>query len=170
MNALREDLAKFFGVGQVPMKEGLVEQDGFDEFEKEDAVSFFAQKSWNEVYELLQGLKDDFWGGGNYRFEEWAVLRPDSIKYYLFAYVEFLLDTLEEEDPDEEFVDYFFFELYQVIRIHGASLFSLEEKDVLRNLSAFTKKAIKENSGFDMWRDGINNSIREFGTLLDSKN
>jgi len=81
MSAARTDIAKYFGRGARPSDKLLVNWDGFDQLEKEDAVDFYAGKTWVDLYRHLRSLKGALFGA-DYRLEEWAVLTPGAQKYY----------------------------------------------------------------------------------------
>jgi len=161
MSAARTDIAKYFGRGDPPSDRLLVNWDGFDQLEKEDAVAFYAGKTWIDLYRHLRSLKGALFGA-DYRLEEWAVLTPGAQKYYLLAFLEYLLESVEEANPDDRFVSDLFFWLYEATRIHDGEMFSHEETEVLRRIAIYTREAVNKNAGYEEWQDDIAENINRF--------
>jgi len=66
------------------------------------------------------------------------------------AHLEFLWETLAEEQPDEEFVFHLLGQLYQVFFIHKGSPFSALQTDLLRRIVVWIPDEaadIKESAG-----------------------
>src|SRR6185436_17278203 len=110
----RREIASSFGCGDPPRVHELVRWDGFDQLDKEDAVAFYSGKTWDDVLSHLRGLRNKV-ASADYQLEEWSVLSREALPYYLRAHLEYLLETLAEPECDEEFVDYLFFQLRQVV-------------------------------------------------------
>lgn len=112
-----------------PCKQGLVVWNGFDELDKSSAVDFFSGKSWEDVLHHLQEPTV-----GNFYLEEWAVLGPQAMAYYLYAYLEFLIETLSSQaGPNEEYVSELFHWLYQMTYMHkGAPLNSQQTACIVK--------------------------------------
>ena len=137
MESLRLEIADHFGVGRQPHSNDVVLWDGFDQLEKEGAVQFYTGKTWSDVLEHLRGLKDERVFGAAYYLEEWSVLSQEALLYYLRAHLEFLLETLSSPQPDEEFVFFFFGQLYQVIYMHKGSPFNSAQTLLLQRVAQF---------------------------------
>lgn len=103
-----------FGDGPPPTSRELVDCDGFDQLDKERAVAFFTDKRWEDVFGYLQKKNS-----AEFFLEEWAVLRPISLAYYLRAYLAHLFNV---QPLDEEFAFHFYGELNQVLHIYNGHL------------------------------------------------
>jgi hypothetical protein len=108
LDSLLREVMTAFGQGERPEKEDeLVLWDGFDQPTKEDAVRFYAGKTWLDVLAHLRTLKDEPLFRGAYFLEEWAVLNPPALAYYSRAHLEFLRETLASAEADTRAVDRF---------------------------------------------------------------
>lgn len=135
MESLHAQITTLFGQGERPHENELVLWDGFDQFEKEDAVRFYAGKTWPEVLAHLRGLKDAWVFRAAYYLEEWSVLSPSAMAYHTRAHLEFLCETLASGHPDEEFVVRLLGQLYQVAYMHKGSPFNVAQTDLLRRIA-----------------------------------
>ena len=135
MHKLRNEIAHYFPGGLKPGAGSLVISDGFDELEKQGAITFYAGKSWDDALAHLRGLKHEPVFGGAYYLEEWSVLSVSALSYYMRAHLEFLLDQLDSKNPDELFVHSFIGALYQIAYMHKGSPFSQEQTIFLRKLA-----------------------------------
>ena len=162
MKDLRNDITTCFDAKQIPAPDQFVKRDGFDPFEKEDAVKFFSGKSWNDVLDHLNSLENTMIFGADYHLEEWSVLEPKPRYYYLRAFLEFLLETLSKDDPDEQFVSDLFHQLYQTIYMYKYDAYNVLQEAVLRNVAAYATIVVEEHKGFDNWRDDIIDNINRF--------
>ena len=138
MDALGNQIADSFGLGPRPSSTEIVVWDGFDQFEKEGAVKFFEGKSWHDVLAHLRNLKNAPVFGGAYFLEDWTVLSPTALPYYLRAYLEYLEETLSSLQPDEEFVVQLLAEMYQLIYMHKGSPFTSSQTVLLKNVACLT--------------------------------
>lgn len=150
-----------FGQGKRPPPTDLVLWDGLDQFEKEYAVAFYGNKTWQDVFTHLQGLKHAV-AGAEYRLEEWSVLNPEYLTYYLRAHLEYLFETITLEMPDTEFVLQLFRELQQVIRIHSGKPFTLAQIALLKRVAQYVdEQASKRHLFANQEKD-----IEEYATEL----
>lgn len=127
---LFKEIAESFGQDEQPEASEIIVWDCFDQLEKEDAVAFYADKSWHEVVAYLREQ-----GEARYFLEEWSVLAPKALAYYLRGHLEFLNETLNAARPDEEYVFRFVGALYQVIYMHKGSPFSVHQTNLLKRLA-----------------------------------
>jgi len=135
VNTLRDAVSASFGQEKPPRATDLVISDGYDPFEKEDAAAFYGGKTWQDVLTHLQGLKNNPVYGAAYFLEEWSVLNPVHLGYYLRAHLEYLLETLASVAPDTAFVLHLLGELQQITHIHKRSPFTPEQTELLRQLA-----------------------------------
>ncbi|MEK6700393.1 MAG: hypothetical protein AABZ10_15280 [Nitrospirota bacterium] len=161
MITLQNKIAACFGGNQVPTRNELIKQDGVDPFLKEDAEKAFLCQSWSDLFKHLKTLKDAV-QGADYRLEEWSILEPSALNYYLRAYLDYLLEILTQNEPDEEFVSFLFHNLYQAVYIHKRGAFDEDQKEALREVAAHTVKTIKNHKGFEIWKHDIDNNIDMF--------
>src|SRR5207302_331994 len=122
---LRSQISECFRSDRPPDPTALVINDGFDVWDKERAVKKFAGVSSEAVYEYLAN-GDDSWA---YYLEEWSCLTASALKYYMPAYLLYLLDTLDATDPHDEFVFFFFCRLVDIIVLYGIAFFSVRERE-----------------------------------------
>lgn len=162
MRDLRNEITTCFETKQTPTPDQLVKRDGFDPFEKEDAVKFFSGKSWNDVLDHLNSLENTMIFGADYRLEEWSVLEPNPRYYYLRAFLEFLLETLSKADPDCQFVSDLFHQLYQTVYMYKQDAYNDDQKIALRKVAEYATKTVEEHKGIDDWRDDIIDNINTF--------
>jgi hypothetical protein len=132
---VRPLVREHFGVPRTPIGPSLVRHDGRDELEKDSAQKFFSGKSWQDLLQYLRSIVDHPTLGAAYMLEEWTVLEPAAIPYYGRAYLEHLLDTVESDTPDEEYISAFFFELYQLV-YSGRYVYLSEAQSKLLQLAA----------------------------------
>lgn len=135
MTTLLSNLSAYFGQGKPPPRSDLVIPDGCDPFEKEDAVAFYNGKTWQDVLTYLQGLKSNPINGAAYYLEEWSVLGPVSMAYYLRAHLEYLLATLTSVTPDTDFVLHLLVEIQQALRINKQNPFTADQNELLKQLA-----------------------------------
>ena len=155
-----------FGHGGRPHEGDLVLLNGFDELEKEGAVSFYSGKTWQDVLAHLRRLKDEPVFGAAYFLEEWSVLSPPALAYYARAHLEFLWETLAEERPREEFVFYLLGQLHQVVYMHKGSPFTASQTNLLRRVVQFIAERAAEPGLFEEFRDSIKDSADRVLTEL----
>ena len=136
MNTLHANISSSFGHEKRPPPADLVVPDGFDQFEKEDAVAFYEGKTWQDVHAHLQGLKNAV-AGAAYFLEEWSVLNPAYLAYYLRAHLEYLFETLASNTPDTEFILHLLGELQQVIHMHKSNPFTSTQTALLKQLAQY---------------------------------
>jgi hypothetical protein len=166
MNTLKNRIENCFGGNRVPSRNELVKHDGLDSFLKEDAEKAFSGQSWSDLYKHLETRKNAILGA-DYRLEEWSILEPGPLNYYLRAYLEYLLEVLRQNEPDGEVVSFLFHELYQAVYIHKRDAFDDAQKEVLRDVAAYTAEVIKNHKGFEVERNDIANNIAVFLSELD---
>ena len=152
-----KETTESFGQGERPEPNGIVIRDGFDEIEKEDSVVFYACKSWQEVLAHLREQQ-----AAAYFLEEWSVLSPEALAYYLRGHLEYLSETLTSTHPDEEYVFQFFGALYQVIFIHKGSPFSVHQTDLLKRLAEDTSLRATDEKKFPFYSHDIANAAAQF--------
>ncbi|MFK7816523.1 MAG: hypothetical protein AB8B92_09310 [Gammaproteobacteria bacterium] len=167
MIKLQKEIKSTFGTKHTPNTNQLVIEDGFDVLEKEGAVKFFSGKSLENVLEHLQSRKGDVLAGADYQLEEWSVLKPSARYYYLRAYLEFLLETLSERDPDGGYIPDLFHQLYQTVYMYGAEAYSNEQKALLRKIAALTLETIKNHKGIEDLGEDITDNINVFLSELE---
>lgn len=167
MDTLRNEVANYFGREGQPSVNGLVITDGFDELEKERAIAFYAGKSWTDVLHHLHGLKNEPVFGATYYLEEWSVLSKESLRYYLRAHLEFLFENLYCNNPDEEFIASFVFQLYQVIYMHKGSPFSPEQTLFLKKVATVIAENAKDQKRFEYAGNDIIENVKQFLAELD---
>ncbi len=109
MADLKNEIHTCFKSKQVPTPKQLVNYNGFDTLDKEDAVKFFSGKSWHNVLDHLRSLKNSVLFGADFRLEELSVLEQDPREYYLKAYLEFFFEILSTNEPDCDFVSHSFY-------------------------------------------------------------
>jgi len=154
MNTLRDAVSQCFGQGTPPSCADLVISDGFDPFEKEDALAFYGGKTWQDVFAYLQGIKGNPAYGAAYFLEEWAVLNPVYLAYYLRAHLENVLENLASVAPDTEFVLHLLDELRHISRPHKASPFTPAQTALLKRLAQYVRDcAAKDNMSVYQERD-----------------
>lgn len=152
INLLHHEITTRFGQGDQPLE--VVVWDGFDQLDKEDAVRFYAGKSWADVLEHLRGLKDEPLSKGAYYLEEWAVLSTPALAYYARAHFEFLFETLTQSPPHEEFVFYLVGQVYQVFYRHKSTPFNSAQTDLIRRIVQHVAERT-EALAFDDFNDDI---------------
>jgi hypothetical protein len=167
MNELRDAIAHCNSGEPRPSVEALVINDGFDELEKGDAKAFYSRKSWRDVLRHLRGLKDQPVFRAAYHLEEWSVLRKTALSYYIRAHLEFLLDQLGDEDPDELFVHSFIGELYQVAHMYRGSPFSQEQTALLRQVAETVSRDAMDLKRYGELGIDIDRGVGQFLEALD---
>lgn len=167
MTKLQKEIKFTFGSKHKPNTNQLVIADGFDVLEKEGAVKFFSENSLEDVLEHLQSRKADMLTGADHQLEEWSVLKPSARYYYLQAYLEYLLETQSENDPDAGYISDFFHQLYQTVYMYGAEAYSDEQKTLLRKITAFALETIINHKGMEDWSDDIVDNINAFLSELE---
>ena len=160
MNALRDNIERYFGSTSMPKAGELVEWNGLDDLDKSAAVKAFDGKPWNVLYEYLAN-GDTEWSS-SVRLEEWSCLSPRALRYYSRPYLLYLLDTLVDENPNDEFVASLFFELRQAIRVNGGAIFDNSQKMVLRQVAQLVSKTVSTSDKFAIWRKDIATNVNQF--------
>lgn len=157
----RNKIKRLFKVSRFTPKEtSLVVWGGYDELEKKSAVDFFNGKDSGR---LLADLKK----GEACGLEEWSVLALPALTYYASAYFCYLLDSLESDVPDEEFVFYLLGALYQVVYMHKGSPFSAEQTGLIKELVALIEQEAKDDTRFEYYSADIQNSVKQFNIELN---
>jgi len=165
MSNLPKEIERCFGSDRAPTREELVALDGFDELDKADAVKHFGGKSWEAIHQhLTQGEH----GWTNVRLEEWSLLEPRALRYFLRPYLVYLLDTLKHIHPDDEFVSYLYFQLSEVLRVRGESVFDKHQKVLLTEIAGEVLTAVESDPRFDIWRNDIKTNIKKCLSLLSA--
>lgn len=141
-----------------PCKQGLVVWNGFDELDKSSAVDFFNGKSWEDVLHHLQDPTV-----GNFYLEEWAVLGPQAMAYYLYAYLEFLLETLSSQaGPNEEYVNEFFHWLYQMTYMHKGAPLNPQQTACIVKIAEHVTVEFQDYQRFPEMGEQISGNIGKF--------
>lgn len=128
MDKLLSEVRMLFGSGPAPSATTLVVWNGFDQLEKACAVRFYSGKTWEDV--LAENRM-----GAAHKLEEWSMLNASSLAYYGRAHLEYLFETVEGIDPDDEFVSQLFHQLYQLVYMHNGSPFTDTQTDVLMRIA-----------------------------------
>jgi hypothetical protein len=158
LESLRAEVKTYFQYRAKPRKEELVVWDGFDELDKPSAVDFYNGKSWEDVLHYLQDPTV-----GNFYLEEWAVLGPQALAYYLRAYWEFLIETLSsQEGPDEGYVSELFHWLYQMIYMHKGSPLNPEQTAAIVKIAEHVTVEIQDYQRFPEIGEHISRNIDMF--------
>jgi hypothetical protein len=84
------------------------------------------------------------------------------LRYYSRPYLLYLLDTLVDENPNDEFVASLFFELRQAIRVNGGAIFDNSQKMVLRQVAQLVSKTVSTSDKFAIWRKDIATNVNQF--------
>ena len=137
-----------------------MEWNGLDELDKSAAVKAFGGKPWNVLYECLAN-GDTEWSS-SVRLEEWSCLSPRALRYYSRPYLLYLLDTLVDENPNDEFVASLFFELQQAIRVNGNDIFYNSQKILLRQAAQLVSETVSTSDKFAIWRKDIATNVNQF--------
>lgn len=164
-NSNSNQIAELFG-NRNPNNQ-VVDWNGYDQLDKESAVEFYKGKSWQKVLKHLEGLEEEPVFKADYHLEGWSVLNSIALEYYLRAHLEYLFITLDKAEPDEEFIFYFFSELYQVVYIHKGSPFTQEQTILIKKIVNYTVERIKNDKKFDFfeWKDYEENAQLFFDEL-----
>jgi hypothetical protein len=168
MSTLADDIAAVFTAAEPPRRDALVVWDGFDQLDKEAALDFYAGKRWEDVLAHLRGLKDAPLYGAAFYLEEWAVLSPRALAYHARAHLGFLLETLAEELPDEQYVFYFLGQLEQLVRRGAASPFSPAQTSLLRRVVERVDAQAAEGVSFEYYEDDIRDQAAKVLSAIDS--
>lgn len=149
MDSILDNMRKNFGLGAVPYASEIIIWDGYDQLDKRSAALFYSGKSWFDVLTHLRNLKYELVFGAAYYLEDWQFLSHIALPYYARAHLEFLFETLEDEEPDDDFVFQLFSAWYQVIYIHKGSPFSLIQTELLRRVGHDIIKITKRDGVFE---------------------
>ena len=169
MDTLRKEIAVCFSDEHPPRADSLVLWDGLDELEKECAIAFYSGKSWKDVLQHLRGLKGGPTSvGATYYLEEWSVLDQQPLSYYLRAHLEFLLDNLCSDQPDEEFMFSFIGELHQVVSMYKGSPFSLEQTLLLGKVAQVVAENAADQGRFAYFSGDIESNVEKFFSILQT--
>ena len=165
MSNLPKEIERRFSSDRVPNRDELVALDGFDDLGKADAVKHFGGKSWETIYQhLTQGEQ----GWTNVRLEEWSLLEPHALRYFLRPYLVYLLDTLERTRPDDAFVSYLYFQISEVLRIRGESVFDAHQRELLTEIAGVVLATVERDPKFDIWRNDIKENINRCLSRLNA--
>jgi hypothetical protein len=157
------EIKVLFGKPSFTLKgNSLIEDDSYDLLEKEEAIKYFSNKSYADV------LKDLHLG--SYYLEEWSVLNTTALNYYARAYFEYLLEALDNKEPDEEFIFFLMGALYQLIYMHKGSPFSSEQTDLIIKLVKHTAIKAENQECFEYFSNDIKENIQEFFNELNKYN
>jgi hypothetical protein len=156
-----------FGLGNHPTTSALVVWDGFDQLEKEGAVAFFSEKTWTDVLKHLRSLKGSIFGA-DFKLEEWEVLTPMALSYYLRSYLEFLRDELQSEETDDRFVSTWLLSIYQVAYMHKGSPLEPSETTALAAIVIEVGTVWKPE--FEIDREGLQDRIARIHGALRASN
>jgi hypothetical protein len=168
MTELQNKIEEYFGVKRSPNPTNLVKLDGYDVLEKEAAIKFFSGKSWNDVLDHLRSTKNNIIAGADFRLEEWSVLDPDPRYYYLRAYLEYLLETLATDNPDEQYISELFHQLYQTVYMYKTAAYNDAQKVLLCKIASHIAEIVKSHKGIEYWGKDITDNINLF--LSELKN
>ena len=158
IDSLKADVKTYFQSTAKPHSGKLVVWDGLDELTKPIAVDFFNGKSWEDLLHYLQNP-----AVGYAYLEEWAVLSPIALAYYLRAYLEFLIETLSgQQDHDEWYISDFFHWQYQMIHMHKGSPLSPMQTAVIVKIAEHVVIEIKDSQRFADIGEGILININLF--------
>lgn len=138
----------------------LVTLNGSDLLDKEEALSFFSGKSWNDVLAHLQSLDSQWIASAEYRLEEWCVLDTNARHYYTPAYLEFLLHTLSKNDPNGRYISELFHALYQTMFMYGHDVFNSTQKSLIRQLGEYTLERTSSTTELEDWKQDIDLNIK----------
>lgn len=155
MYSYRAAVANSFGKGSAPAPHELIVWDGMDQLDKEEAQNFFQNKEWKDVLAHLQGLQP---ASAAYFLEEWVVLAPNAISYYARAYIEYLIETLDSDNPDTEFAANLFGQLYQLAYMYKGRLpftFTESQIQLLVAISRASAAIVSENELSSYWEHDI---------------
>jgi hypothetical protein len=155
MKLIEREVEALFGQGQMPQRETLVARNGFDCLDKAAAVDFYAGKSWEDVLRHLRKLS-------GYELEEWSVLQEPALSYYGRAHLQYLLETLASDSPDDQFVAEVFHQLYQLLFMHGRSPFSPAQTSLLVELAGLIPKVGEQRGKEDLCGDFVQRSVDLF--------
>jgi len=165
MHSFFAAVADFFGKGSPPAARDLIVWDGMDQLDKEEAQRFFQNKKWEDVLTYLQGLRP---ASAAYFLEEWVVLAPNAISYYARAYIEYLIGTLNSDDPDTEFTANLFAQLYQLAYMYNGHLpFSERQIQLLVAISRASAAIASEGELSSYGEHDIEEQIQKFLQELD---
>jgi hypothetical protein len=84
------------------------------------------------------------------------------LRYYSRPYLLYLLDTLVDENPNDQFVASLFFELHQAIRVNGGEIFDNSQKMVLRQAAQVVSETVGTSDKFAIWRKDIAANVNQF--------
>lgn len=158
LESLRAEIKNYFQYRAKPCQQELVVWDGFDELDKSSAVNFFNGKSWEDV---LHHLQDP--AVGNFYLEEWAVLGPQAMAYYLYAYLEFLIETLSsQEGPNEGYVSELFHWLYQIIYMHRGTPLNFQQTACVVKIAEHVTVEFQDYQRFPEMGEQISGNIGKF--------
>ena len=154
-----------FAITLQPSENEIVLWDGFDTPAKEDAVRFFSGKSCLDVLMHLQNLEHEPVHNAAYYLEEWSVLTPDAMRYYLRSYLWFLVETLSGNNLNEHYISSFLSELQQVMSIYKTSAFTPQQLTTLENIIKQLSEEAKLPERFGYFAQDIKNNATQ---LLES--
>jgi len=136
-------------------KDSLVDWDGYDELDKKGAIKYFSRKDRDNV---LNHLRE----GGAYYLEEWCVLNKVALSCCAYAYLKHFIETLDSEEPDEEFVIFFIAQLYQVVYMHKGSPFTSIQTEIIKDLVLYAVQKAKTVKYFEYFSEDISENGQQF--------
>ena len=149
LESLRSAIAASFDRRERPPDVDLIVWDGYDQLDKEQALRFYSGKTWCDVLDHLRGLENAKIYRGAYFLEEWSVLSPAALAYHSRGHLEFLLETLASDEPDEEYVFHFLCQVGQLIHMYKRSPFSIGETAMLRTIVEHIAAQCRESFAFE---------------------
>lgn len=128
---MKEIIENSFNLTRIPNKDELVKFDGYDLFDKEQAIEIFFEKSCEQVYDqLVLGVK-----GTMSDIEVLQVLESYGLQYYLKSYLLYLFAGDSEPRNTSDFVSNLIFTLKEIIRIRGAEVFTIPQCLALKQIA-----------------------------------
>lgn len=114
----------------------------------------------------FETLRTSRYLGPPINLEEWSVLSKGALSYYIRAHLEFLLDQLGCEDPDELFVHSLVGQLYQVAYMYKGSPFNQVETDFLKKVAEVVMKDARDTSRYGNYGAFIEATVGQFFAAL----
>lgn len=90
------------------------------------------------------------------------MLNTIALSYFARAYFEYMIETLNSKEPDEEFVFFLIGELYQIIYMHKGSPFSTAQTEVVKNLVQYAAQEANNRNHFEYFSEYIQENAQQF--------
>jgi hypothetical protein len=116
----------------------------------------------------LRGLEHAKLFQAAYFLEEWTVLAPAALVYFARAHLEFLLETLGSDAPNEEYVFHWLGSLRQLLHIHERLPFSVDQTSVVTKLVAHILSYVGSTLAFEYFERDIAESAASLLEALGS--